>query len=442
MVDTSVMSGAWGTFPFSIVDPMKKAPAAKHMHRRRWRRMVVALLGLSYLAVVGSTPCYGQCEYEVEVIRRPPCPIGSRPPTHGYGLNELGHVVGAYDDCDTSYDQAFVWTPDTGFVSLDMPPGTAVSTAYGISDTGQIVGEFSVIGEDLRGFLLEGDTVINLGTMPGGNFSTAQAVNDAAQVAGYWGNAGSGPIHGFLWQDGVMSDLGPLLGTQYSKSFAISESGDVAGWMGQGTTIDARAFILQGESLTELPPVPGGFTSEARALNNYGDVAGTGRYTDPDTGATEWRAFAWVEGELVRIDPFPNLLHSVARGINDAQQVVGQAWNLTEYRGFIWQDGVLTDLQDLVPPEFYISGAWAINDAGQIVAWGGYESDPVSLLLTPINQPPGDVDHDCRVGVSDFLMLLEAWGSCPPTGACPGDVNGDGTVNVVDFLLLLANWTG
>jgi probable HAF family extracellular repeat protein len=404
------------------------------------RPIAVALLGLFAFAVVGASQSYAQCEYEVTVIQHPPCGIFGPPNTTGYGLNELGHVVGDHESCDSTYDEAFVWTPESDLVTLEMPPGTVISSAYDINEAGQIVGEFVISGEDLRGFLHDGDTVINLGTMPGGNFSIALAINSAGQVTGYWGNSASGPNHGFLWQDGVMSDLGPLVGTPDSRAYAINESGDVAGWMGSSTLLDARAFILEGESLTELPPIPGGFTSEARALNNDGDVAGRGRYADPDTGATVWRAFACVDEAMIRIDPLPDLSQSSARGINDAQQVVGIAWEMSIQRGFIWQHGILTDLNDLIPPEFYIGDAHAINNAGQIIGHGGFGTGAVGLLLTPVDQPPADFDHDCTVGVTDFLILLAAWGPCPQTGTCPGDANGDGTVNVLDFLLLLANW--
>jgi hypothetical protein len=54
----------------------------------------------------------------------------------------------------------------------------------------------------------------------------------------------------------------------------------------------------------------------------------------------------------------------------------------------------------------------------------------------------GDIDGNGIVNVSDFLLLLSAWGpcqDCPPS--CPGDFDGDCVVGVNDFLMLLANWT-
>ena len=52
---------------------------------------------------------------------------------------------------------------------------------------------------------------------------------------------------------------------------------------------------------------------------------------------------------------------------------------------------------------------------------------------------PGDLDGDGAVNVSDLLLLLADWGTCP---GCVGDISGDGVVDTNDLLTLLANWTG
>jgi hypothetical protein len=56
---------------------------------------------------------------------------------------------------------------------------------------------------------------------------------------------------------------------------------------------------------------------------------------------------------------------------------------------------------------------------------------------------PGDIDGDFVVNLSDFLLLLSAWGPCgdPCPPACPGDFDGDCSIGVPDFLIQLANWS-
>ncbi len=50
----------------------------------------------------------------------------------------------------------------------------------------------------------------------------------------------------------------------------------------------------------------------------------------------------------------------------------------------------------------------------------------------------GDLDGDGFVGITDFLVLLAAWGPCG--AVCPEDLDGDGFVGTTDFLMLLAGW--
>jgi predicted outer membrane repeat protein len=51
----------------------------------------------------------------------------------------------------------------------------------------------------------------------------------------------------------------------------------------------------------------------------------------------------------------------------------------------------------------------------------------------------GDVNGDGAVSVTDFLLLLAAWGMCPQT-CCLASLDLNGYVGVDDFLILLANW--
>ncbi len=52
-----------------------------------------------------------------------------------------------------------------------------------------------------------------------------------------------------------------------------------------------------------------------------------------------------------------------------------------------------------------------------------------------------DLDMDGVVGITDFLMLLAAWGPCPdPPLECPADFDDSGDVGIDDFLNLLAAW--
>lgn len=53
---------------------------------------------------------------------------------------------------------------------------------------------------------------------------------------------------------------------------------------------------------------------------------------------------------------------------------------------------------------------------------------------------PADLDGDGSVGPSDLVILLAAWGACPPKGDCAADLNGSGSVGPEDLTALLAAW--
>jgi len=97
--------------------------------------------------------------------------------------------------------------------------------------------------------------------------------------------------------------------------------------------------------------------------------------------------------------------------------------------------------------ETYGGSSAAMTPAGKLLMvyplWAGnpYNAPRIQGELFDFGPPmPGDLDGDGVVGIIDFLMLLGAWGPCPPVN-CPADLDGDGVVGIVDLLTLLANWS-
>ena len=87
-----------------------------------------------------------------------------------------------------------------------------------------------------------------------------------------------------------------------------------------------------------------------------------------------------------------------------------------------------------------ITSAPAINSSGVILANASGSEGVITVLLTPIEAPLGDLDGDCRVGILDLLQLIANWGPCRPKADCPADLDEDGVVGIFDLLLLLVNW--
>jgi probable HAF family extracellular repeat protein len=71
---------------------------------------------------------------------------------------------------------------------------------------------------------------------------------------------------------------------------------------------------------------------------------------------------------MTDLGTLPGDFASFAFGINDQSQVVGQSCDVNfNCRAFLWQSGVMTDLNALVPPDsIYLMLGESINASGEI----------------------------------------------------------------------------
>ncbi len=361
-----------------------------------------------------------------------------------FALNEAGDVVG-FVTCSL-VQRAFRWTAETGLELIPMPPQTTQSRALAISGS-KVVGWHVVSGDEFGnlGFLydFETDRFTSLGTLSGGNWSEAHGINALGQITGFWGNNVIGFWKAFIWENGKMIDIGPSIGKADSRGFDINDNGAITGWWREDGG-ERIAFVWDDGDATSLGPIPGGFSSEGAGINIHNQVSGWGLLPDPDGSGTLTHAFFWDNERMINLGTLPGFPRGAGTAISDVGTIVGGAWGAGA-AAFIWQDGLLTDLNDLISPSFNgdITIASGINQIGQIIA-RGHSNDldaTVGLLLTPSQQGlPGDLDNDGQVGVKDLLILLGSWGPCDNCQNCSADLNGDCVVGVDDLLILLGNW--
>ncbi len=404
---------------------------------------LLTLCGVCSSALIVDGRSYAQCEYDVTVIQGPWCgEIFEYPPTLAKGVNECGDVVGYYSECLIGPNKAFLWTADSGLVTLNLP-GAIEAVAEDVSGQ-RIVGFFNDPNDEFGSlaFLRDGANVIPI-IPPGATLSHAHGVNGVGQVVGSSSGASGGQA--FLWQDGVLTTIGPLeVGAPTARD--LNNSGQIVGYAGNTSHINptARAFIWDDLGITMLDAIPGALTSLAQAINENGQVVGYGLFEIPELTV---HSFIWSDGHMTDLGTLPGFLRSFALDINDRGTVVGYNsyfdGNINIQHAVIWQNGVMTDLNELIPSglDLIVKRARAINNNGQIVGRAtldGYAA--VAFLLTPVNVPTGDVDGDCSVGILDFLFLIGNWGTCPPEQACFADFDGNGLVDLADFMILLNNW--
>ncbi len=287
------------------------------------------------------------------------------------------------------------------YTITDLGPGGA----YAINDAGQVVGDsngpaflwnsgvttylgftgvphdvnnsLQVVGDWYAGWtqavLWEHGQFGALGTL-GGPAASARGINDLGQIVG-WADNPARQDRAFLYSGGVMTDLGAFGGPQ-SWAFGINELGQVVGAadtdiVPPGDVVPiSRAFLYGGAGMV---PIAGDY-SIARDINDTGQVVGI----DASGG------FLWQQGVLTNLP-----LLAEARAINNASQVVGWGGMIDETDALLWENGVTYNLNDLIPPDSgwgHLQVAADINDAGQIVGWGVPPSGAPwhAFLLTPV----------------------------------------------------------
>jgi probable HAF family extracellular repeat protein len=221
----------------------------------------------------------------------------------------------------------------------------------------------------------------------GGNNGFATGTNNLRQTVGWAENTvhdstctGRGQVLQFLaviWGPGK-DDIQPLpplppVDTT-SAATAINDRGQVVGISGicdraVGRFSAAHSVLWENGEVTEIPNLGGDAWNTPMAINEWGDVVGFANITTG--GAFNAHAFLWTKsGGIKDLGTLPGDAYSQALGINNWRQVVGLscAAGFVSCRGFLWQNGVMTDFNELVAPgyddEIYAAGD--INDSGQV----------------------------------------------------------------------------
>ena len=153
--------------------------------------------------------------------------------SYAYDINTAGQVVG-YASNASGTTRAFLWQSGSGMTNLGTLGG-ADSAAYGINDTGQIVGSSGILGGPItHAFFRSTDgTMTDLGVLAGYT-SSAQAINNALQIVGA-STSSEGPSHAFLTQV-----------VNCSESITVTTNAD----NGAGSLRQAIANVCNGGTIT------------------------------------------------------------------------------------------------------------------------------------------------------------------------------------------------
>jgi probable HAF family extracellular repeat protein len=347
----------------------------------------------------------------------------------GYGINNKGWVTGDAKLPGDQTQHAFLWQKHSGMTDLgtlggpnsfaDWPVKDDRGLIAGISDTSNTdpLGEqfCDTTGFTCLGFLWQHGTMTPLPTL-GGNNGWATAANNRGQVVGLAENSIQDPTciapqvldwEAVIWgpKPGEMHELPPLSGDAIAGALAVNNRGQVVGTSGACTSPNplAHAVLWKDGSVTDLGNLGGALNNIATGINERGEVIG---FSDL-AGDAVLHAFLWTKDNGMQdLGTLPGDLSSVALGINEEGQVVGQSCDQTgNCRAFLWQDGVMTDLNTLVchGSSLYLTIGGDINDRGEIAGQAFDQNTgetPAFLAM-----PAGDGD-DCEANLSTSQKIV------------------------------------
>jgi probable HAF family extracellular repeat protein len=362
---------------------------------------VLLVAGFAHARSSEESEVTAQLEYKVRNLATNGGTVSS-----GNSINDLGWVAGFSNLSGDASTHATLWLAGLKFdlktlggdnSAVIWPVKNDRGLISGIAETATVDpnGESwscsaffpSVTHHTCLGVVWEFGKIRALPTL-GGNNGFATGINNLRQTVGWAENTvhdptctGRGQVLQFravIWgpHKNDIQALPPLGVDTVSAATAINDRGQVVGISGicdraVGRFSAAHSVLWENGQVTEIPNLGGVAWNTPMAINQWGDVVGFSNISASDGGAFNAHAFLWTRsGGTKDLGTLPGDAYSEALGINDWRQVVGLSCTtgFASCRGFLWQDGVMTDFNTLVAPgygdEIYAAGD--INDLGRV----------------------------------------------------------------------------
>jgi probable HAF family extracellular repeat protein len=272
---------------------------------------------------------------------------------------------------------------------------------------------FPLTGRSCVAFLWERGEMIRLPTL-GGNNSVGAGVNNRGQIVGWAENNVHDPtcvglqvfqFEAVIWgpKKGQIQQLPPFATDSDSAATAINDLGQVVGISGIcGNAIGAysakHALLWENGNVVDLGNIGGAGWNTPTVINNRGQVAGFANVAGDVNGgklSANFNAFLWTkETGMKNLHTLSGDAISEATGMNNLGQIVGVSFaaGFNSPRAFLWQNDLMTDLNELIPKDspLYLVSTGDINDRGEItgqacvVANGTCTSELTAVLLLPV----------------------------------------------------------
>jgi len=354
-------------------------------------------------------------------------PVGN-PPGQAFSITRNGIISGDFQ-AENGFMHAALWLNQFRFdLGKTYLQGSTNSTSFGANVLGQSVGTLQTAtvdpnGEDFCGYKSlglagNGGTCVPfvwqigkgftfLPTLGGPNGGVNQ-INVHGQIVGQAETSEIDPgcpapqklqAKPVLWTHNKVQQLETVAGDLQGIALAINDRGQIAGASGECALFSPQLLInlqplhvLLWEPGQTKPTDLGNLGGSghfggniAFNINNRGEVVGNSDLP----GDTANHGFLWTRDKGMKdLGTLPGDVISGALSINNKAQVVGVSIDANfNLRAYIWQNGQMSDLNELIPANANLTLVLAcgINDGGQIVglAVDKTSGDPHAFLLTP-----------------------------------------------------------
>jgi probable HAF family extracellular repeat protein len=283
----------------------------------------------------------------------------------------------------------------------------------------------TVTGDICLGFVWQFGEMAALPTL-GGYDGFAAAVNNRGEIVGWAENKVHDPtceppqvlqFEAVLWRADThhIQELPPLHGDPDGAATAINEKGQIVGISGTcdvavGAYSAKHAVMWENGGVISLPTLGGAGWNTPIAINNEGEIAGFSDLPGDMSGGVltpNFHAVLWTKDHVIHdLGTLPGDNLSEATGINDKGQIVGVSFPSSH--AFIWQHGVMTDLNTLIPPDSPLAliSTGDIDDRGEITGQACVVSHGACTSETPAFLAIPDCQWDPSAGTSSELRTL------------------------------------
>jgi probable HAF family extracellular repeat protein len=370
-------------------------------------KAMIKTLTLAAICIAGSSSIFAQIPLEQRQYRIVKLDGIGGTSSAGSGINDRGWITGVSNDQGNATSQAVIWINGGDPKPLGTLGGPNSGVIFPVKNNRGIVAgiaekaEKNPLNEEWScsaffpsdpatlnicvGFRWENGVMKPLPVFPGGYNGFAAGANNQGQIVGWAENGVHDPtctltqvlqFRAAIWGPGEndMTELSPLPGDSTSAATASNDRGLVVGISGDcGFAVGAfsakHMVLWEDGKATPIPGLGGLAWNTPMAINEQGIVVGFSNYNAGNGGTFNEHAFVWTkEAGTTEIAPLSGDTRGQALGINSRGQIVGLSRRPGVRRAFIYVNGVVKDLNEMIVPGFadVLRFAYDINDKGEI----------------------------------------------------------------------------